>query len=695
MKFRDDIRPKAPAGEPVRNRKAARGEGIRLDGTGAVKYRRTPLSGTPVRAVQMPARPQAVRPPAPTTPGWKLLARGAVAAALVVGLATQVSGEGADVQGDVAANIAVAREALDGARGAFAKGDLAAAEDNLGIAQHSLHDANRSVASLGQQGGIPFSQAAGDRTVAVELLSTGERFVATARDVVRDVRTVPEAAAADKEGFYATGRILNERVPAISSHLSELDRELDLLAALSDRAADSDLEQLRSAGTEFQRILPDARKALASGTEITDQLPGILGEQEFRRYLLWFQNPAELRPTGGFVGTLGELTIDRGAVKDLKVDSIYAAANQANQTIEEPPPAPFLRFTETDPPIWGLQNANWSPDFPTAAQRFQDFYERGGGSTTDGVIALTVTPIEDMLRILGPVEMPEYGYTFTADNFQTTIQDDQKERRAESDQDPKKILRDFVPALLKKLGTAPDRQRTEALGVLTKAASSGDVQLFFNRERHERLLGNSKAAGMHRPYAGGISLIDANIAGFKSSHDVSTVLKRTIKVAADGTTDESVEVTREHSGATETHDNLNYARLYLPPDAEPTAGGAGDDATADRWTVADGWNASELTDEIEGWGAVLGGWTDVARFGETTYGARFRRGTSLDLRQGRLPLRYVAQPGTAVKVRTTVTLPDGYVWNGRRDATVEGRRITISGTARGDLVYDLTFMSVQ
>ncbi|MEX2043535.1 MAG: hypothetical protein WD926_01420, partial [Patescibacteria group bacterium] len=148
---------------------------------------------------------------------------------------------------------------------------------------------------------------------------------------------------------------------------------------------------------------------------------------------------------------------------------------------------------------------------------------------------------------------------------------------------------------------------------------------------------------------------------------------------ADGTAAESVEVTREHSGETETRDNLNYARLYLPPDAEITA--------------TDGWNPTELQGEIEGWGAVLGGWTDVARFREKTYSAAFRYGTP-GLDQGRLPLRYVAQAGTAVEVRTTVVLPRGYVWDGRPGATVEGRRITITDTARGDLVYDLTFKPV-
>lgn len=711
MTFHDDIRPrqrrpdrKGPSRQDGDTKHRPAAGRIRLDGTGSVTHREPALSETPVRRPSRtphPERPS--RPPrhgAPVargtrvrTPGWKLLTRGAVGAALVVGLAAQVSGEGGEIRSDVTAQVAAAREALDEARGAFAEGDLIAAEDSLGVAQHSLHEANQSVAELGQQGGVPFSQAAGDRTVAVELLSTGERFVTTARDVVREVRTIPEAAAADDEGFYATGRLLNERLPAIRDDFSELDRELDLLAALSDRAADSGIDQLREAGTEFRRILPDAKQALAYGTEVEDQLPGILGQHEFRRYLLWFQNPAELRPTGGFIGTLGVLTLDRGAVKNLEVDSIYAVANQANRTIEEPPPAPFVRFAEEDPPVWALQNANWSPDFPTSAKRFQDFYEEGGGSTTDGVIALTVTPIEEMLRVLGPVELPEYGYTLTADNFQTTIQDDQKERRAAEDKDPKKILRDFVPALLKKLGTAPDEQRTKALAALTGAAASGDIQLFFNRDRHEQLLGNAKAAGTHRPYAGGIGLVDANIAGFKSSRDVSTEIVRTVKVGADGATTESVEVAREHSGETETRDNLNYARLYLPPRAEPAPAGNADGGG--DWSAATtGWNASELSDEIEGWGAVLGGWTDIARFDGREYRTVFRHGDPLDLREGRLPLRYVSQVGTAVRVKTVVTLPDGYVWDGRDGATVEGRRITLDDTARGDLVYDLTFRPV-
>ncbi|HEY8109129.1 MAG TPA: DUF4012 domain-containing protein [Patescibacteria group bacterium] len=683
MTLRDDIRSKSDAkpssGKAPRKR---HDDAIRLDGAGTVRYRRQEpkLSETKVRAAGAPPAPPERRRSARPTPGWKLLARGALAVALVVGLAAQVSGEGKDVQGDVTARISVAREALDSAREAFAKGDLVAAEDDLGVAQHSLHDANRSVASLGQQGGVPFSRVVGDRTVAVELLATGERFVGTARGLVRDVRTIPDAASRHEDGFYATGRILNDRVPALKEGFSELDRQLDLLDALSSRAAGSGLPQLREAGSEFQRLLPDARKALASGGEAVDQLPDILGEREFRRYLLWFQNPAELRPTGGFIGTLGELTLDRGAVKDLKVESIYNVANQANRTVDEPPPIPFLRFAEQDPPVWGLQDANWSPDFPTAAKRFQDFYEQGGRSTTDGVIALTVTPVEDMLRILGPVELSEYGYTLTADNFQTTIQDDQKERRVVSDEDPKKILRDFLPALLKKLASAPDAKRSQALAVVTKAAKSGDIQVYFDRERQEALLGTAKASGAHRAYEGALSLIDANIAGFKSSRDISTTLDRTVEVAEGGTVTESVAVERTHSGETETHDNLNYARLYLPPGSEVAE--------------TDGWNASELTDEAPEWGAVLGGWTDVPRFGTTSYAADFRRG-KLDLDQGRMPLRYISQAGATVKVRTTVVLPDGYVWDGRDDATVEGRRIVLTGTARGDLVYDLTFKPVH
>ena len=670
MSIRDDIRPRrrppvsrpapvrAPSPPPVPPPSRSVPPGVA-----------TPASSSPHPAVPV-ARPRH------RTGG--LLLRTALLAVLVFGLAVQVRGESTVVQGRVQDQVTAAKEALVSAREEFAAGDLLAAEDQLGIAEHSLHQANRSVASLGQQGGIPFGPAAGDRAVAVELLDTGERFISTARALTRDIRTIPDGAATAEKGFYSTGHVVLDRLPGIRGHLRSLDRELELLTILSERAETSGIASLRDAGEQFSTLVPEAASALGRARDVTAALPDILGDEEFRRYLVWFQNPAELRPTGGFVGTLGVLTLDRGNVKDLSVDSIYDVANQANRVIEDDPPDPFLRLARSEDPIWSFQNTNWSPDFPSAARRFQRYYEHGGGATTDGVAAITITPIVELLEVLGPIEMPEYGYTFTADNFQTTIQDDQLARSQANDQEPKRILSDFVPVLLGAIGDADEETRAQAMAILARAARNGDLQLYFTREQHQQLLGEAKLTGYLRPAPGRLAMIDANIGGFKSSRDVETALTREVTVAADGTVSERLSVTREHTAATDPHDNLNYTRFFLPPGS--------------RLTVHADWNMQTLTEEEPAaWEPVIGGWTDVPAYGKRAYSVSYALEQPLDLSAGTMPLSYRAQPGAAVPVRTVVTLPEGYAWNGREGALVSGRRITLSETAATDLLYDLTF----
>ena len=55
---------------------------------------------------------------------------------------------------------------------------------------------------------------------------------------------------------------------------------------------------------------------LDSYVTVSARLPAILGWDGPRRYLVLTQNPAELRPTGGFTGSYGIVTFDRGRLTE-------------------------------------------------------------------------------------------------------------------------------------------------------------------------------------------------------------------------------------------------------------------------------------------------------------------------------------------------------------------------------------------
>ena len=60
---------------------------------------------------------------------------------------------------------------------------------------------------------------------------------------------------------------------------------------------------------------------------------------------------------------------------------------------------------------WQMQDANWFFDFPTSAKKLMWFYEKSGGPTVDGVIAINSNILPKLLAITGPIELSEFNLT--------------------------------------------------------------------------------------------------------------------------------------------------------------------------------------------------------------------------------------------------------------------------------------------
>jgi hypothetical protein len=75
------------------------------------------------------------------------------------------------------------------------------------------------------------------------------------------------------------------------------------------------------------------------------------------------------------------------------------------------------------PTSWSLGDSNLDADFPTNAKNAQQNYKKEGGTTpVQGVIAITPLLIQHALTITGPIAVPEYHETVTAQNLLDRIQ---------------------------------------------------------------------------------------------------------------------------------------------------------------------------------------------------------------------------------------------------------------------------------
>ena len=191
---------------------------------------------------------------------------------------------------------------------------------------------------------------------------------------------------------------------ALSTATTELEAvDRDDLPGRAREALDDGLEQGRDALAQIE----DALAGL-------DVLPGILGAEDERTYLIGFQNTAEQRGTGGAILQFATITFDDGSADFETAESVYQIdRNRKTYSIPLPKEA-WYNATIEDAQRFG--NANWSPDWPLSANLMLDYAERAEPSfpEVDGVIAVDPIAVQDLIPGTGSYVVEDFGHHVTA-----------------------------------------------------------------------------------------------------------------------------------------------------------------------------------------------------------------------------------------------------------------------------------------
>jgi hypothetical protein len=223
-----------------------------------------------------------------------------------------------------------------------------------------------------------------------------------------------ERQAATTTGAAGEGGSLAGLVELMATGRAEIDR---MVAAL-DRAetdlakAPSDLpDPLAQVRAKMQGRLDQYGPALRTFAQLDATLPAVLGWDSPKRYLVLTQNPAELRPTGGYIGSFGTITFDKGRITERRFQDVFLLDLPWDFPFVKPPPA-LTRYLLGPKQPWQLADANWSPDFPTSAKEAISLYRNEGGSgAIDGVLGINTYTIDELLAVTGPVSVPTYNVT--------------------------------------------------------------------------------------------------------------------------------------------------------------------------------------------------------------------------------------------------------------------------------------------
>lgn len=374
----------------------------------------------------------------------------------------------------------------------------------------------------------------------------------------------------------------------------------------------------------------------SKGSILLENMPEIFGKQERKAYLILFQNNMELRPTGGFIGSYGIMNFDGGRLNELSVNDVYSADGQLKGHVE--PPAPIRDYLgEAN---WWLRDSNWDPDFVTSAQRAEWFLDKEVDQKVDGVIAVDLELVKDILKETGGLFLPDFNITIDENNLYEKTQSEVQDNFFPGSRKKASFLTALSRKLIDEVSGLDSAKKVRILKAFYKNLEERHVQVYLHNQDALSAIDQIGWSGrVRRPSCGDgcfadfVAIVEANLGVNKSNY----FIRRDVVLDVDI---EGLSVKRKMS-------------LNLLNTANPALGVSGKYKTYSRFIVPQesdniivkskvGMNQETLTPEVaEDKGfkeigvltEVLGGnkqtielsWSSVLKPEETKYGLFIRK----------------------------------------------------------------------
>jgi len=345
------------------------------------------------------------------------------------------------------------------------------------------------------------------------------------------------ALAAEAHPLLVAAR---ERVDAA---LANLDAIPDAVIGPIRAARDEAVEQLR----EYRPLLETAVDASAIG-------PTLLGSDGPRRYLLLLQDPAELRPMGGYIGSYGLVTFDGGRIADKIFRDILTLDSRPGLPFVEPPRP--LRDHLLGSQSWRLADSAWSPDGPTAAREAMRLFDlESGGERIAGVIYLTTYAVDELLAVTGPITVPAYDVTIQPGDATFGILAATRSPLAPLG-DRKAFLGAFADVFLERLLDLPPRQWLELPDRLERIRAERHASLVLSDGAEQAAIAAAGWDGaIPDPTGDEVLLVEANVGPVSKLHLVTDrTVSVDIELDRDGRAFGAVEITWNNRIRDETAD---------------------------------------------------------------------------------------------------------------------------------------------
>lgn len=411
-----------------------------------------------------------------------------------------------------------------------------------------------------------------------ETLGQGTDYVSSLTDVIGPYSNIKfsELPSEEKQKLlaviYNADNLMIETEEALGMALLELEavRSFSWFGDFSGRLEDLKIVLRKSQGT------------LTEAAPLTRLLPPLFGYPEAADYLLIFQNNDELRPTGGFIGTYGLIRTKDGDFERFETHDIYHLDIPVEDLVEVEPPYEIRRYLVQR---WYMRDANWSPDWPTTAEKLLWFYDLENSvhpepdpvKNFNGVIGVTPELIVDLLKITGPIEAD--GDIYDQDNFVELLQyrvEVEYARRGESGWDRKSVIGEISRQMKERLFDLPLERWPEMIEVVSDNMLRKNILLYHKDEELQKLIRQQGWSGEIRQEWGDyLFAVDANLAALKTDSVMQKEIVYEIKQSPEGRLIAKTTLNYSHAGGSDwrTSNYRTYSRIFVPEGSRLIASG--------------------------------------------------------------------------------------------------------------------------
>lgn len=511
---------------------------------------------------------------------------GLIALLLIFGLAIIIPARGLYLSAQKTAKVAQAA-------GSVLKGqDIEASKAKLQELDKSLTDTKRELSKLSWLKLIPFLGAY--QKDAEHMINGGIAGVGAAEIAADTLSPYADLLGLKGKSTFVAGSAderIRTAVETLDKIIPNIDKIAEKIAILGGELDQIDPNRypekigsltIRSRLVSSKQLFSQTASLFVNAQPLLKKLPDLLGVSGPKRYLVLFQNDAELRATGGFITAYAVFKIDKGKMQIEKADDIYKLDDAKKK--KYPAPDAILKYHK-DVTNFNLRDSNLSPDFVTSMKDFEKMLNESVPDfpAFDGIMAVDTHVLVSAIKILGDFNV--YGRNFSAENDKRCdcpkaiyeLEDYSTKPVAYLREERKDIIGVLLYQIMQRaLGISPSKYWGRLSQTFLDEAKQKHILFYFHDQEAQKGIESLNFAGKIMPFDGDyLHISDVNFAGAKSNLFVKHAVKQTIELDGDGNVTKTLQIDYKNP-APQSNCNLeagqlclngilrNWLRIYVP-----------------------------------------------------------------------------------------------------------------------------------